>query len=1438
MISSKRILAGILAAMLLFSSAQFPASIVYAEKLPLLESILEEESLVPGEETTTPEEEESAASKEESEPEQEENKAEQESKEEKTEAEQTEEEVSVSENDLSVSENNLQVSGNDLMSADESEIWVKVELKGAYQFGGAPASDGGITLYSESSYSHKELLDYLYQQMKARISPIDISGYDISGLDIFGMVWGTLNEHPDLYYVPRWVSFNGREISVGYDTTMDEKAWQRGVDAALASVDPGMSDLQKAIVLHDYLTINCEYDQEAASTGDLFSGSFSTYGVFAERTAVCQGYALAYKYLLNQLGIECYMVNSDEMNHAWNLVKLDGQYYQVDVTWDDPVWDLVGRACHNYMFLSDATFQDDDHMHHDWYVTYGGDIVDYTATDTRYENAFWTDCKSPLVFSGNDCYYISFDRKNKTPALKMTILNDLTADGVTLQKIDRWTLWKNSNGYYGDAFSGLFRIGDRLYFNDKAKIYSVTMDGKNKRTEFTANTTSGYIYGSAYYGGAVHYNLHQSPNLTAKEDVLTADIALPGTRELSESDTDVTLKADRFIYNGTEQEPKPVVLSSGVILKEGEDYELSYENNKNAGTATVTVDGTGAYYGSISRTYTIRPAALQIKAKDKTILIGDKVPAQSEYEYEVNGLAGTDALQTEPSLSCDVTDTTVAGQYEIIPSGADAGTNYTITYENGRLTVASEYVSCTVIFDVQGHGTAPKAQTGIKAGETAKKPENPEAVGYCFDGWYRDIGCTKVWDFDTDIVQEDMTLYAKWMRKSTDTDSIFTLQEIADVSYTGNACKPAVSVYDGKLLLKSGRDYQVKYYNNINANKDGVLKKGNGEGVDFNPELPYVEIIGKGNYRDKEKDGKPDTVKVNFNILRASIGDGAQMPTSGITLKASEQLTTTNKIQKPFSSIKYVKAMKRDTDFRLHLTVENARNQSGKSLAKDLELENAEIPAGYEGEFLLTVEGIGNYAGRFKKTIRVADKAHLIKNTSITLGKNQKNVMFAGKAVTLNPSETASQDSFTVKYGQTFLKPGRDYTVSYRNNDKVGKAELIITGNGEYVGTKTAAFTIKGKPFSGSTVQVDGLGNKVYTGRALTQNQVVLTYHTKDAAEETLRYGKDYTISYSKNINKGSATMTFKGVEKAGYSGSFKKTFRITAADLADHVQVERSDSMKNIVFPYCKAGAKPVDEIVLTNKEGFVLHNGKDYTLKYKNNKTVADASAEKPPTITVQGKGNYSGKFDVTFQITKNNLKRAIESESIQIKTTAVAYNPNKAEDYEYKPAVKLMDCKSALRAGTDYEIAYHKNKQKDYEDYWKLFETVRSRNENPDENQELQRIMPKAVITAKAGSNYNADEEIIVPLPIYQTKLVKRNLQIDVAEAVYTGSQVMPVVTVYDTNQKRLVNGKDYTVSYGANDKSGKNKGSVTITGISPAYGGSVTVKFNVERKPIVY
>lgn len=1501
------------------------------------------------------------------------------------------------------------VSANTLYTAplDGESTEITLELDGVYQFGGSPTNKDTSALYAARSVEDPENLDaaidYLYEQISLGNKIVDFStlkipfhnDYDSSQPDkpsadvqtVTHLLTGLLNEHPDIFWFMQQRNVSYYSDSTGSylgiidfsqswndDLYAKREAVNNAVLSAKAAVTNSADPLQTAIELHDYLAVNCEYDIDNYNSNSIPDTSYSIYGVFANRIAVCQGYALAYKYLLNQYGITCHMVTSDNINHAWNLIELNGNYYQVDVTWDDPTWDLVGRACHDNMFRSDAAFT--NHLKNgskDWKVTKSYYVIPDYATDTTYDNAFWIDSTAPLVFDGDTCYYTAFDSSASTALIrkKTPALADITTQGGNFHTI--------IGEGYPQVYSGLFQTGGRVYYNDHNKICSIAMDGTDDKTVFpiSPKTIAGHIYGCAFYPEPpdnpstpykIHYSLHDTPNLTGVETVLVVDTNLPqpedpvparltrpnkttyligeeldltggtvdypsadgrktenladlasgkiygfdsstagikavsvtyaadkdpltfdvlivevpdledntilfgqtldsidlsnyntengtyawedGTTVLNTEgeqtfkviftpkdltkfhlieleltlnvkktalkDSGITLETDSCVYNGRAQTPKVTVTHTDkdgatLTLTKDKDYTLTYKDNKDAGTATITVEGKGAYTGSIEKTFTITKAPLTITAKDKTIQTGDPLPEAASYEYTTTGLLATDILETPPVLTCAITSTEQAAEYDIVPSGADAGPNYEITYVNGKLTVALSTTVYTVRFDVQGHGTAPAAITGLAPGSKVTKPADPTEDGYRFDGWFKEAACNNAWRFNIDTVQADMTLYAKWTKKSIETEDEFTLSEIPDKIYNGKAQKQTPTVLYGKTELKAGRDYTIRYYNNISVNANGVQA----DKTSFNASLPYVEVTGKGNYAA--------VLKKNFNILPRPIGDGSETPASDVKLKVSDQFATANRVLKPFSSIRSVTAMRVNKDFSLRLTTVNAYDQSGTALASGTELTDASIPAGYSGEFLLTITGLGNYTGSITKRIYITDKVHLLKNMTITLGKNLKNIPFQGSVIELTPAEVLTPDTFIVKYGKTVLRYDRDYTVRYKNNDRVGKAELIVVGIDEYAGTKSAFFNIKGKAFNAVKVRVDGITNKVYTGLAQTQDGMSLLYGAGTADEQLLKPDTDYTVSYTRNIDKGTAVITFTGLPQAGFTGSFKKNFKITPALITDTTQAE---SMKNLSFRYDRSGVKPVNEIVLTNPLGSVLQNKKDYTLRYQNNNKVAEKTSQKPPTIIIKGKGNYTGEMKVLFTIRKADFDA--EEDGLIFTAVSIPYLPDKPADYTYTPVINVRDGNKKLTLGKDYTITYVENTQADYEGF------VKTLKDNPKDVHPI----PRAVITPTADAPYLSSHTVL--LPIYMTALTKDNIEVNiVGETSYTGGQVKPKVEVYykGENGKVLLeegNHKDYVVVYGTNTQVGKNKGSLTIHGTVPYYGGYVTLKFDIQKR----
>ena len=140
------------------------------------------------------------------------------------------------------------------------------------------------------------------------------------------------------------ISLNEREQAI-YD---------KAREVLSETIDDTMSDYEKEEAIHDYIIKNCIYEKSSeGSQSD--SDIYSPYGVLINGAAVCNGYAETMYLLLNACKIECKIVvgKADNENHAWNLVKIDGVWYHLDTTWDDPVPDQGRNVQYNFFNLTD-----------------------------------------------------------------------------------------------------------------------------------------------------------------------------------------------------------------------------------------------------------------------------------------------------------------------------------------------------------------------------------------------------------------------------------------------------------------------------------------------------------------------------------------------------------------------------------------------------------------------------------------------------------------------------------------------------------------------------------------------------------------------------------------------------------------------------------------------------------------------------------------------------------------------------------------------------------------------------------------------------------------------------------------------------------------------------------------------------------------------------
>ena len=274
------------------------------------------------------------------------------------------------------------------------------------------------------------------------------------------------------------------------------------------------------------------------------------------------------------------------------------------------------------------------------------------------------------------------------------------------------------------------------------------------------------------------------------------------------------------------------------------------------------------------------------------------------------------------------------------------------------------------------------------------------------------------------------------------------------------------------------------------------------------------------------------------------------------------------------------------------------------------------------GTATISITGIGDYTGTITKNFNIV--ARDISDTTIGSIPNQT---YTGNSISALP---------VITYNGATLTKGTDYTLTYSNNVNVGTGTVTITGKGNFKGTTSKTFSISARAMSDTSVA--NVSSQTYTGNGISPLPTI-TYNNK-----TLKKDTDYTLSYSNNINAGTATITITG--KGNFTGTTSKTFSISARAMSD-------TSVANISSQtYTGNVISPLPTITYNNK---TLKKDTDYTLSYSDNINAGTA------TITITGKGNFTGMTSMTFIITQKSAEKLNISEIANQIYTGKKIKPN---------------------------------------------------------------------------------------------------------------------------------------------------------------------------------
>lgn len=159
-------------------------------------------------------------------------------------------------------------------------------------------------------------------------------------------------------------------------------------ETILADIPSDADEFEKELIIHDYIVNNCIYDVNASDS------SSTAYSCIVEGYSACEGYSKAAKILLEKAGIECYTISGDSQNfdgetegHMWNIVNIDGEYYHLDVTWDDPTTqDGIETLSHLFMNVTDEDISVDHSNYRSDFICNSTDANYFIKTDMIFDS--------------------------------------------------------------------------------------------------------------------------------------------------------------------------------------------------------------------------------------------------------------------------------------------------------------------------------------------------------------------------------------------------------------------------------------------------------------------------------------------------------------------------------------------------------------------------------------------------------------------------------------------------------------------------------------------------------------------------------------------------------------------------------------------------------------------------------------------------------------------------------------------------------------------------------------------------------------------------------------------------------------------------------------------------------------------------------------------
>ena len=752
------------------------------------------------------------------------------------------------------------------------------------------------------------------------------------------------------------------------------------------------------------------------------------------------------------------------------------------------------------------------------------------------------------------------------------------------------------------------------------------------------------------------------------ELVFTSGIDFTITNKLL-SDQDINiLPISEVIYNGQSQEPEVELKDIDIVLVEGVDYELSYDNNTDVGKATITITGLGNYGGVRTVTFNILPRVITVTPdSDQSKEYGESDPLLT---YTVSGAITGETPDFSNSLSRLEGEN--VGRYQITQGSL-------ILVDNGNFKASNYEIDFTANIDF----TISKASLTITVNNDSKFVTQADVAGYAgvsYSGFK---------------FGEDQT--------TIDTTNLSITRSNLGVEAVG--VYPSVLEASGVISQNYDIVYQKGDYTIIGA--DQLLVKLKDSEVVY-ADVPVFEVLEAGYYNSSNELIEDLTSSVQVIGTEVTVTDGTSGTAVFDIVVVSPQLSSSGTLQSGSYVLESGNISKTSPNFSNTIILQGNLNVTPKELTVSL---ISSVIKEYDGnDNLLNLElslttpidtdivlasgagvydskdvGVRNYTVS-GITLSGADAGNYFiqggVNASITGtdGEITKRVLTVTPDANQGKTFGESDPSLTYSYsglinGEMPLFSG---TLGRDHGEAVGSYQItqgslvsqdngvFLKGNYELVFTE-GEFTITAKSITDTDISVAPIEDFVYTGQGITPPLTV-----KDGAT-TLVQGTDYGLDYSNNINVGTSTVTI--VSYGNYNGTRVVTFDIIPAPLTITADAKTKEFGED-------------DPELTVSYTGFV--NGED-AEDLTGTLSISRESGESVGSYAITALGLTSTNYAITYQegIFTITSKSITDTDITVSPITDLVYNGSLQ-----RPKPMVEDDSNLLDEGIDYRLSYSDN------------------------------------------------------------------------------------------------------------------------------------------------